>query len=149
MTSIPSVMILPVAAGLCLLIALVGNFMIKKRNERISRLRNAYGEEQFRKYFEENYIANEVIISVYDYLSRLTGAARVPPMPLDSLATVFGLTGEDHIDAINELALSLGLVIPQSKAEDIPAVETVEELICFLDGLPRKRPGAESSGELG
>lgn len=58
--------------------------------------------------------------------------------PSDSLNRVYGISGEELVDAYGSIITPLGRNLPDYRKDDAFRVETVDELVQFVAELPRK-----------
>jgi hypothetical protein len=105
---------------------------------------------EFNEYFQQFTVRSETPGAVYDHFQKLGVYKGFMPRPSDTLEGTYKIVGEDVEDNLEDILRRLGYQMPHSgiMAEWVAPIETLEDVVRFMDWVATKQsqqvPGGES-----
>jgi hypothetical protein len=124
----------------CLVLMLVGAFLIRIRTERIAKKREGETFNDFAAQFQGSDIPHNVLKNTYDYFGKWNSISSrtFPVRREDNIADVYGIVDEDLDDAIEEILTMSGRILTTREGALEPfRIETVGDLILFIASAPK------------
>ena len=129
---------LTLALATCLLIGVACAVWFRTKANRLSQIRAISDVVESEKYFLQKGVPPEITSVVYEYLSTLPWMRGFPVNRGDELISIYGLAGEELDDLVRHVLFVTNRYVPENNRNDVPTIETVEELIMFISSLPLK-----------
>ena len=106
------------------------------KTSRLAHSRTNKDVSQFVEHFSKIGIPVEVSKAVFQYFIDLPWMRRLPVDPKDRLLEVYRVSGEELMDAYENILAVIGRRLPHDRRADALLVENVEELVNFIADLP-------------
>ena len=124
----------------CLVLMLIGTFLIKIRTGRLAKKREGETFNDFAAQFQDSDIPVDVLKNSYDYFGKWNSvSSRIFPVRRsDNIADVYGIVDEDLDDAIEEI-LTMSGHIPSMREGMLERfqIETVGDLVFHIASAPK------------